>query len=172
MGGAVRLAVTAAAVAAVAAGLFVAIGPDRVWRVFGDPDLGPVDFAQVQRRPTGNDALACPPGLCSAPADITTGLYPVTAADLRRVFAHAMSAQPRVTRVAADDAALTDRYIARSRLLGFPDTIVVQFFARGAGQSTLAVSSRSQLGRSDMGVNRARVTLWLDLLSRLVPPVP
>ena len=162
----------AALLGAVAVGAFAVVGPARVWDWFGAADLGPVDFATLQRRATGNDALACPDGLCGARADQVTALYPVPAVALRQAFSKAIAGEPRVTIVAADEAALTDRYIQRTALMGFPDTIVVQYFDRPGGQSTLALSSRSRFGKGDMGVNRARVARWLALLAAQVPPLP
>jgi uncharacterized protein (DUF1499 family) len=38
----------------------------------------------------------------------------------------------------------------------------------GDSRSTLAIYSRSQLGRSDLGVNLARIERWLDKLTREV----
>ncbi|MEM7636218.1 MAG: DUF1499 domain-containing protein [Pseudomonadota bacterium] len=150
--------------------VFVLVGPERIWRFFGEPDLGPVSFEQLQRRTSPNDALACPPDVCSAPADIKVALYPVTARQLRMSFAQVIAAEPRVTTVDANETALTDRYIQRTGWLGFPDTIVVQFYDRSDGHSTLAIYSRSQLGESDLGANRARIERWLSKLAQEVPP--
>ena len=80
-----------------------------------------------------------------------------------------ISAEPRLTAVATDDATLTDRYIQRSALMGYPDTIVVHFFDLPDGRSTLALYSRSQLGHGDMGVNRARIERWLAKLGEVAP---
>lgn len=147
------------------AAAFFAIGPDRVWMALGPPDLGAVDFATLQRRTTPNDALACPPGKCAAKADITPPVYAVSAAQLRTAFARMIAVEPRVVMVAGDDPGLTERYIQRSRLMRFPDTVVVRYFDLPGGRSTIALYSRSQLGTSDLGVNRARVERWLDRLA-------
>jgi hypothetical protein len=55
---------------------FLVVGAERFWRFFGEPDLGPVSFEQLERRPTANDSLACPPDFCKARSDVTTQLYP------------------------------------------------------------------------------------------------
>ncbi len=80
-----------------------------------------------------------------------------------------IASEPRVAIVFAGDDELTERYIQRSALLRFPDTIVVRYFDLPGEMSTLAVYSRSQLGYSDMGKNKARVERWLDKLRRIVP---
>lgn len=150
---------------------FLLTGPERFWRVFGEPDLGPVAFETLQRRATPNDALACPQDVCSATAEIRPALYPMDARKLRFALAKVIASEPRMTQVASDDGTLTDRYIQRSGRLGFPDTIVVQFFDRGSSRSTLAIYSRSQLGRSDLGANKARIERWLSRLAEHIQPV-
>jgi uncharacterized protein (DUF1499 family) len=146
-------------------------GPERLWEQFGPADLGPVAFQTLERRDTPNDALACPTGICQAQSDLTPPEYAVTAAELRHAFAQAIASEPRLTAVATDDAALTDRYIQRSALMRYPDTIVVRFFDLPEGRSTLALYSRSQLGHGDMGVNRARLERWLAKLGEIAPVV-
>ena len=150
---------------------FLVAGAEPFWRLFGEPDLGPVSFEQLERRATPNDSLACPPDFCKARVDVTTRLYPVTAHELRLVFAKVIASEPRVSLAEANDAALTDRYIQRSVHLGFPDTIVVRFLDRTDGRSTIALYSRSQVGKGDFGVNRTRIERWLGKLAEHVPPV-
>lgn len=159
-----------AILAGLVVGTFLVVGADRFWRLFGDPDMGSVTFETLARSRTPNDALACPPGLCAAAADITPPGFAIAAPDLRRAFATVIAAEPRITVVETDDAALADRYVQRSRLLGFPDTIVVRFLELPDGRSTLALYSRSLIGHGDMGVNRARIERWLAALAALVPP--
>jgi uncharacterized protein (DUF1499 family) len=50
-------------------------------------------------------------------------------------------------------------WVARSALWGFPDYITAE-----AGPKGLAVWSRLRFGRSDLGVNRARLEDWLARL--------
>ena len=51
-------------------------------------------------------------------------------------------------------------YVARSRLMGFPDAISVRLVPVGEG-TRLEIYSRSRFGYSDMGVNAARVERWI-----------
>ena len=133
--------------------------------VFGPPDLGPVEFETLARSRTANDALACPPGLCLAAADFDPGVYPGSDEELRRRFAAFVLAQPRVIPVYRSDTPgrpMQDRYVQRTKWMSFPDTIDVRFIALGNDSSTLAIYSRSQIGRRDFGVNLARIRLWTD----------
>lgn len=133
--------------------------------VFGSPDLGPADFETLVRSRTANDALACPPDLCRAESDFDPGVYPGSDEELRRRFTAFALAQPGVVPVYRSDAPgrpMQDRYVQRTRLMRFPDTIDVRFIALGNDSSTLAVYSRSQIGRRDFGVNLARIRLWTD----------
>ena len=155
--------------AAVGVAGFLIIGPARIWSLFGPADLGPVTFETLQRRSTPNDALACPPEVCGAKADIVPPIFAVSATDLAHAFDKAIASEPRLTLVESSEQGASRRYIQRSRLLDFPDTIVVRFFERAGGHSTLALYSRSQLGKGDLGVNRARIERWLAELGREVP---
>jgi uncharacterized protein (DUF1499 family) len=157
-----------ATIIALCVATFLVVGAEQFWRLFGEPDLGPVSFEQLERRATPNDSLACPPDFCNARADVTTRLYQLTARELRSVFAKVIASEPRVSVAETNEATLTDRYIQRSEHLGFPDTIVVRFLDRADGRSTIALYSRSQLGKSDFGVNRARIERWLGKLDKHV----
>ncbi len=164
------LAAVAAIVIATLAAFFIA-GPERVWALFGPPDLGPVDFETLKRRTTPNDALACPPGLCAARSDVTSPVFAVSAPELQKAFAKAIATEPRVEQVASDESGFSARYVQRSKVFRFPDTINVRFIDLGEGRSTIALYSRSQLGEGDFGVNHARIERWLAKLEKTAPPV-
>jgi uncharacterized protein (DUF1499 family) len=156
-------------VIAFAFGIFQLVGPERVWALFGPADLGPISFETFQRRVTPNDALACPTDLCQAKADLTSPAFAMAARDLRQAFARAIAGEPRLVKVDSDDATLTERYVQRSRLMHYPDTIVVRFVDLPDGRSTIALYSRSQLGKGDLGVNLARIHRWLLALEAQTP---
>ena len=71
--------------------------------------------------------------------------------------------EPRTTRLAGSPEEGRITYVSRSRLWGFPDYTTVQAVPLDNG-TTLAVHGRLRFGRSDMGVNRARVERWLGAL--------
>jgi uncharacterized protein (DUF1499 family) len=149
---------------ALAAGIFYAIGPDRVWAQFGAADLGDVDFASLKRRDTPNDALACRPEFCAAMHEVEAPASTLPPDELYRIVQNAVSAEPRLEKVGGDPAQGTLRYVQRSRVMRFPDTINVKVTALPAGGSTVLLYSRSLLGKGDMGVNRARILRWIGLI--------
>ena len=165
------VAAALAALLLLAAGAMLLIGPERLWARFGPPDLGPVDFATLQRRDTPNDALACLPEFCAAAADMPALVTTRPAADVVRAVQEVVAQEPAVEQVAADAEAGMLRLVARSRLLKFPDTINVQVVPKKDGGTAVLLYSRSQIGRSDLGVNRARLERWIALIqARLEQP--
>jgi len=132
--------------------------------LFGPPDLGEIAFETIQRRTVANDALACPPGFCgSARIDIAPPSYPATAEALRLRVRRYFAAQGGVL-VASDDTRLHDRFVVRTRILRFPDTVDVEIVPSDAEHATLAIYSRSQLGGFDLGTNLRRVRALLEAL--------
>jgi uncharacterized protein (DUF1499 family) len=164
-----KIVASAMAIVVVVVSAFVLIGPERLWSTVGPADLGPVDFETLKRRKSPNDALLCPPLLCEAKSDLEAPAFAVDARGLRAAMAKVVASEPRVTAVDIADKALTDRYVQRSAILGFPDTIVVRYLDLPGGTSTVAIYSRSQLGEGDMGVNKARIERWLGKLKKIVP---
>jgi uncharacterized protein (DUF1499 family) len=142
----------------------VALAFLAAWPRLGTADLGEVDFTTLTRRDTPNDALACSPQLCATPADIAAPVFALPQEEVLRAVQEAVAGEPRLEQVAADAASGTLRYVQRSRLMGFPDTINVKVMPAPDGGSVVLLYSRSKLGRSDMGVNRARVERWIGLI--------
>lgn len=68
-------------------------------------------------------------------------------------------ATPRTTRIAGNVASGRLTYVTRSRVMGFPDYTTVT-----ADGGKLVIYGRLRFGRSDMGVNRVRITGWLTQL--------
>lgn len=148
-----------------AAAAFLVIGPARLWAQFGPADLGEVDFATLARRTTPNDALACLPAYCAARADVPAPVFDRPFGDVFLAIQDAVVREPGLEQVGADAAAGTLRFVQRSRLMGFPDTINVKVVPVEGGGTAVLLYSRSQIGRSDMGVNLARVKRWIGLLA-------
>jgi uncharacterized protein (DUF1499 family) len=139
-------------------------GVERVWSAaFGPPDLGPIDFTRLVRRSTPNDALVCPPGLCgSAMPDVLSSIYALSPHDLRSRFAAIALEEPGAVQVGEAGSGRGDRFVVRTPLMRYPDTVDVMVLPIEGGRSTVALYSRSQLGRSDLGTNLQRLRRWLE----------
>jgi uncharacterized protein (DUF1499 family) len=136
-------------------------------RLSGAPlDIGPVNWTALTRRATSNDALVCPSKCCAhAKPDREPKAYTMPPDDLLARLKEIALAETN-TLALPSGRAHTARFIQYTRLMRFPDTIDVEAFALPGGQSTLAIYSRSLLGREDFGVNRARVARWLAKLDQ------
>jgi uncharacterized protein (DUF1499 family) len=127
-------------------------------------DIDPVDWAKLTRHATPNDALVCPAGRCpNAKADWEPKTYAMSPSELLARFRKIAVAEPDTRELtgASDNGA---RFLQLTRLMHYPDTVDVEVFRVGDKQSTLAIYSRSLIGRKDFGVNRARITRWLAAL--------
>ena len=148
------------------------IGLERTWQtVFGSPDLGPVDFTTLERRTTPNDALVCPRAFCpQAAPDLEPPVFPLPASRLRALVSQVALSEPGTTLL--DGGPEQDRFLVRTRLMRYPDTVVAQVIERDGNRSTLALYSRSQIGSSDFGVNKRRLTRWVEGIEALAAREP
>ena len=145
-------------VAGLFAGLLLSDG--SVWTLIaGPPDMGRADFARVER--PENEFVACSEGADCARPDLRFGSMTTTPEAALAMVAEKLG--PDAERV--DDASdpLHRRYVVRTRWLKFPDTVSIDA-APLDGRTALRISSRSQIGQSDFGVNEARVR---DLVAAL-----
>jgi uncharacterized protein (DUF1499 family) len=60
-------------------------------------------------------------------------------------------------------------YVARSRLMGYPDAISVRLTPLAQG-TRMEIYSRARFGYSDMGVNAARVARWIQTVRGMTGP--
>ncbi len=130
-----------------------------------DPARWHVDPATARPGGNPNEFLAAPRGTTAAPAEVETRLYPESPRALLARFDAIARAQPRTRVVAGDPDSLMITYVQRSRVFGFPDYLTVRV-VEVEGGAGLIIWSRARYGRSDFGVNRARVEAWLAALDR------
>lgn len=132
----------------------------------GVPAPRPVDFATLVLPATPNTCLLTPttaPGAGHLHRDPFPVPVPAAFDAIRAVAAR----QVRVFPLADYPDRHQAQWVARSRLMNYPDIVVAEVAPSGAGTG-LWLYSRSLLGRSDFGVNRARVLAWLtDFEDRL-----
>jgi uncharacterized protein (DUF1499 family) len=141
----------------------------------GLPVPPPMDMAKLERPATPNTALAGPavPGQSAAtmaPPDLVTPRYGVSAARLFAAVQAVAAAQPRTFLAASYPDRLQVHWVARSAIFNFPDLVTAQVVADGPQASTLVLYARSVYGRSDFGVNRARLRAWLAALNAMLMP--
>jgi uncharacterized protein (DUF1499 family) len=168
-----RLAILAGAFAIIAAGvLMTGRGSEfGFWQAAGlatgtPDDLRPIDFATLERRSSPNDALICPKDICpKARPDAEPPDFKMSLDRLREKLRAVALAEPRTVELFTSDPDRL-RFVQRSFLMRYPDVVDALLSARGDDASTLALYSRSAVGRSDLGVNRARLERWMEALAR------
>ena len=79
------------------------------------------------------------------------------------------TATPRTVRLAGSIEGGRITYVTRSRVMRFPDITTVQVgpddTLKGFGEQVMSIEGRLRFGKSDMGVNRARIEGWLRQLN-------
>ncbi|WP_246513830.1 DUF1499 domain-containing protein [Neoroseomonas soli] len=125
----------------------------------GVPAPAPVDFATLTLPPTPNTCLLTP-GTAPGIGHLHRDPYPVTPDQAFAAIRAVGAAQPRCFPLAEYPGRRQAQWVARTRLMNYPDIIVAEVAPAGAGTG-LWLYSRSLIGRSDFGVNRARVMTWL-----------
>ncbi|MFZ1813825.1 MAG: DUF1499 domain-containing protein [Rhizobiaceae bacterium] len=154
-------------IAGIAAGFLLSNGRRQTWEMLSGPaDMGPVHFEELVRSPTGNDALACPPGWCAkAQSDFDPPVYALNLVALSQRFRESLDAEEKLELI-GDSQGLHFRYVQYTPWMEWPDTISVVFMPLGADQSTLAIYSRSRFGDGDLGTNLKRIKRWLQRLEK------
>jgi uncharacterized protein (DUF1499 family) len=136
-------------------------------KLTGSPlDIGRVNFATLTRHATPNDALVCPAAHCPhAKPDAEPKTYSMASAELLARLKRIALAEPGTSELyCGTDCDRIVRILQHTRLMRFPDTIDIAVLSIGDNQSTLAIYSRSLIGRGDLGVNRARIERWIAAL--------
>ena len=118
--------------------------------------LAPSDAARWHRDPTQAHSGA---GSHVAPLEL-----PLPPAEARAALDAVAMAEPRTALLAGSAAEGRITWISRSRLWGFPDYTTAAALPEGQG-SRLVVHVRLRFGQSDLGVNAARVSRWLDAVA-------
>ena len=128
----------------------------------GVPAPTPLDFATLQLPASPNTCLLTPsvaPGQGHLHRDPLPASPEAVMVALNRVAA----GMPRSFSLARFPARNQAQWVVRSALMNYPDIVVAEA-AQVAGGTGLWLYSRSLIGWSDMGVNRARVMAWLEAL--------
>ena len=137
---------------------FVTIGRERSWELIaGPPGLEPYDFNATLRSPNPNDALACSPGLCQKPDFEIAPMHDAPPIVIERLSQRLLASDSLARRV--DDRKDPDkaRFVTYSPFFRFPDVIHLEARPLQDGRTGVMAYARAQLGKSDLGKNRARL---------------
>ena len=130
-----------------------------------DPAEWHIDPITVVRPPSPNTYLVAPQSLVEAQVDLEAPVYIAPAATMAQAFNEYVLTQPNALPVEGRVESLWLTFVQRTPTLKMPDYISVKFIELEGGKSTIAIYSRSRFGYGDMGVNKARITAWLQSLS-------
>ncbi|MEP5759569.1 MAG: DUF1499 domain-containing protein [Litoreibacter sp.] len=133
--------------------------------------------AVVRLRPLDPETLHVDPTTAKRPwvpghvlmredGDIRSPIFPISRKVLAAKLDGIILATPRSTHLAGDISQDYATYVVRSKLWRFPDIVNVRVIAADGDASEIIILSRLVYGRSDGGVNRARVEDWLAKLSQ------
>lgn len=115
-----------------------------------------------------NQFLVAPAGYTASEPHLESPVYPVSADQLKTALLSLLADQPRVS-VKSQEGWLIEAS-QTTPLLRFKDLISIEILPGEGEESRLAIYSRSILGIRDFGVNKQRITAWLDLLQADIPP--
>jgi uncharacterized protein (DUF1499 family) len=151
-------------------------GPLGLWgalsgKNLAEGDLVPVEFADLVRRSTPNDALVCGEGVCPmAAADRVAPVFEVAPSELLARLDQLLRAVAGSEALYVGPEANRLRFVFKTKWMRFPDVVDAEVFAVAPNRSTLALYSRSVVGRNDQGVNKARLNMFMDqLVAALMP---
>ena len=121
----------------------------------------PIDFKSAVLRGTPNQYLMCPKDYCKDRPHAVSPVFQTSRLKLIEAFENVITSAPKVTKLTHNRDANIRNYEQRSKLVGFPDRITVEYIALDTESSTVAIYSRSKYGYSDRNVNRKRIERWL-----------
>jgi uncharacterized protein (DUF1499 family) len=130
--------------------VYIRLAPDEVDFVHVDPPFGANPGAPIL---ADNGALFAE-DFNAPPETVLAAVITVAAAT------------PRTTIVAGDIDERMITFVTRSLVFGFPDYTTVRAVATATG-TRLTILARLRYGKSDFGVNEARVREWLKALEAL-----
>ena len=124
-----------------------------------------IDPLVVELPTSPNKYYVAPQSMVEATVTLEAPVYSIPASVVSRAFNDYVLSQPNASTISTSADELWITYVQRTPTLRMPDYITVKFIDLENGKSTLVIYSRSRFGYGDMGVNKARVDLWLQSLS-------
>jgi len=151
----------------VAGGALLLLDQEKLQAIFGGGgELPRLDFAALEREAESESYLICPSEACSrANPDDTAPTFSVPVERLRAGLIEYVEASPGVRSYRLDPERNQFVFLVPAPDKATPDVVTVRLYPAGDGGSSLAIYSRSEVGRSNRSVHRARVKRWLAALS-------
>ena len=150
---------------AITASVIAYVGREQALTLaFGAVKYEPIDFSNLTLGLKSNQFLVCRSDLCKVKPHLVSPTYNFPVEVLMKRWVSMISKQIRIESGPIDTSLVQYDYIQRTALVRYPDSITVRFIALGNNRSTLAIYSRSHYGKSDFGVNEARIRAWLSAL--------
>jgi uncharacterized protein (DUF1499 family) len=128
----------------------------------GVPAPAPLDFTTLQLPASPNTCLLTP-SVAPGQGHLHRGALPASPEAVMAALDRVAAGMPRTFPLARFLARNQAQWVVRSALMNYPDIVVAEA-APVAGGTGLWLYSRSLIGWSDLGVNRARVMAWLEAL--------
>lgn len=128
----------------------------------GIPAPAPLDFATLQLPPSPNTCLLTP-SVAPGQGHLQRDPLPASPEAVMAVLDRVAAGMPRCFPLTRFPARNQAQWVVRSALMNYPDIVVAEAAAVEGGTG-LWLYSRSLIGYSDLGVNRARVMAWLVAL--------
>lgn len=158
----IKIATGLVVLGAITASLIAYVGREQALTLaFGAVKHEPIDFSKLTLGPKPNQFLVCRNDLCKAKPHLVSPTYDFPVEALMKRWELMILKQIRIESGPIDTSLMQYDYIQRTALMRYPDSITVRFIALGDNRSTLVIYSRSHYGKSDLGVNEARIRAWL-----------
>lgn len=133
-----------------------------------DPEVWHKDPLTEPSSETPNSYRVAPAGTDVERVDEESHIYAESAEVIAEALDTYILRQPQTVRVAGYPQEQYLTYAQRTKTLKLPDYISIKVIPLGENRSTIAIYSRSRYGYGDLGVNKARVTQWLESLSSFI----
>ena len=140
---------------------------EPLWVIIGGPaDQGRIYFEYLSRTGKPNDYLVCPAELCPVTPDAEPPNFDIAPEKLLRAVLDLIPEKI----IGEEDFSF--RYVARTKLMRYPDTVHVRILPLADNRASLAIYSRSLIGYSDMGANKTRIEALLAKLQASLASQP
>jgi hypothetical protein len=152
----------------IAGALFIAFGPtDFLKDYVSSNELKEVEFETLKLGTLEDEYLACPEDFClEATPNIIAPRFTQTITQLRTVLLDYVDRDRTITPQSMDIAKQQFTFLVHDQPKPFPDVVTVRFIDLYGQYSSVAIYSRTEIGKTKKGVNEKRVSRWLALLSK------